>query len=67
VTLTRERGWVITHGEIEPNTFGLAVAVHRLPPAPPTCINLISHRADVVERGRDAVIAAADELSALLN
>ena len=50
VTLTRERGWVITHGEIEPNTYGLAVAVHRLPPSPPTCINLISHRQDVVER-----------------
>ena len=67
VTLTRERGWVITHGEIEPNTFGLAVSVPRLPPAPPTCLNLISHREDVVARGRDALIRAADELSAILN
>ena len=67
VTLTRERGWVITHGEIEPNTYGLAVSVHRLPPAPATCINLISHRQDVVERGRDAAIAAAEHLSELLN
>jgi DNA-binding IclR family transcriptional regulator len=67
VTLTRERGWVITHGEIEPDTYGLAVAVHRLPPSPPTCINLISHRLDVVEHGRDAVIAAAAELGELLN
>jgi len=67
VTLTRERGWVITHGEIEPDTYGLAVAVHRLPPSPPTCINLISHRQDVVEHGRDAVIAAAAGLSELLN
>ncbi len=49
VTLTREQGWVITHGEIEPNTYGLAVPVHRLPPSPPTCMNLISHRQDVVE------------------
>jgi DNA-binding IclR family transcriptional regulator len=67
VTLTRERGWVITHGEIEPNTYGLAVAVPRVPPAPPTCLNLISHREDVVTRGRDAVIRAADELGELLN
>lgn len=66
VALTRERGWVITHGEIEPNTYGLAVAVHRLPPAPPTCINLISHREDVVAHGRDAVVAAAEELAELL-
>lgn len=66
VTLTRERGWVITHGEIEPDTYGLAVAVQRRHPGAPTCINLISHRLDVVERGRDAVITAAEELSTLL-
>ena len=56
-----------THGEIEPSTYGLAVPVHRLPPSPPTCINLISHREDVVMRGKDAVIKAAEELSALLS
>lgn len=66
VTRTREQGWVITHGEIEPNTYGLAVAVHRTPPSPPTCINLISHREDVVLRGKDAVIKAARRLSAVL-
>jgi DNA-binding IclR family transcriptional regulator len=67
VPLTRERGWVITHGEIEPNTYGLAVPVRRRPPSPPTCINLISHREDVVIDGRDAVIKAANELSAILS
>lgn len=67
VTLTRERGWVITHGEIEPNTFGLAVPVRRRLPAPPTCINLISHREDVVLDGKDAVVRAARELSAILH
>ena len=67
VPLTRERGWVITHGEIEPNTYGLAVPVRRRPPSPPTCINLISHREDVVLAGRDAVVTAANELSAILS
>jgi DNA-binding IclR family transcriptional regulator len=67
VTLTRERGWVITHGEIEPSTYGLAVPVGRHPPSPPTCINLISHREDVVFRGKDAVISAAARLSAILS
>lgn len=67
VPLTREQGWVITHGEIEPNTYGLAVPVRRRPPAPPTCINLISHRDDVLMRGKDAVVRAADELSAILS
>ena len=67
VVRAREQEWVITHGEIEPNTYGLAVPVQRLAPSPPTCINLISHREDVVMRGKDAVIKAAKELSAILS
>jgi DNA-binding IclR family transcriptional regulator len=67
VARAREQGWVITHGEIEPNTYGLAVPVHRRPPSPPTCINLISHREDVVMRGKDAVVKAAEQLSAVLS
>jgi DNA-binding IclR family transcriptional regulator len=67
VPQTREQGWVITHGEVEPNTYGLAVPVRRRPPSPPTCINLISHREDVVREGRPAVMAAADKLSAVLS
>ena len=63
----REQGWVITHGEVEPDTYGLAVPVKRRRPAPPTCINLISHREDVVLGGRDAVIRAAGELSDILS
>ena len=66
VPRTREQGWVITHGEIEPDTYGLAVPVRRRPPSPPTCINLISHRQDVLIEGRDAVIAAARQLSTIL-
>jgi DNA-binding IclR family transcriptional regulator len=67
VPLTRQQGWVITHGEIEPNTYGLAVPVRRRAPSPPTCINLISHREDVVLRGKDAAVAAANQLSEILN
>ena len=63
----RERGWVMTYGEIEPNTYGLAVPVRRPAPSPPTCINLISHREDVVLRGRDAVLKAAKQLAELLS
>jgi DNA-binding IclR family transcriptional regulator len=67
VVRARKQGWVVTHGEIEPNTYGLAVPVDRPPPSPPTCINLISHREDVVLNGKDAVIKAAKELSAILS
>src|ERR1700758_792121 len=67
VPQTRQQGWVITHGEIEPNTYGLAVPVRRRAPSPPTCINLISHREDVVMRGKDSVIKAAERLSEILS
>jgi DNA-binding IclR family transcriptional regulator len=67
VQQARQQGWMITHGEVEPNTYGLAVPVRRGPPSPPTCINLISHREDVVLDGKDAVIKAANELSAILS
>jgi DNA-binding IclR family transcriptional regulator len=67
VSRARERGWVTTYGEIEPNTYGLAVGVRRPVPSPPTCINLISHREDVVMRGKDAVVNAAKQLSELLS
>jgi DNA-binding IclR family transcriptional regulator len=66
VQRTREQGWVITHGEVEPDTYGLAAPVRRRPPSPPTCINLISHREDALLRGRDAVISAAAQLSQIL-
>jgi DNA-binding IclR family transcriptional regulator len=67
VVQARGRGWVMTYGEIEPNTYGLAVPVQRPAPSPPTCINLISHREDVVMRGKDAVVSAAQHLSAVLS
>jgi DNA-binding IclR family transcriptional regulator len=67
VQQARQQGWVITHGEVEPNTYGLAVPVRRAPPSPPACINLISHREDMVLGGKEAVIKAANELSAILS
>lgn len=67
VSRARERGWVTTYGEIEPNTYGLAVGVRRPAPSPPTCVNLISHRENVVMRGKDAVMRAAEQLSKLLS
>jgi DNA-binding IclR family transcriptional regulator len=67
VPQTRHDGWVITHGEIEPDTYGLAVPVRRRPPSPPTCINVISHREDVLLKSKDAVIAAAQRLSEILS
>ena len=49
VTKAREQGWVITHGEIEPSTYGLAVPVQR----PPTVAAHL-HQPDLAPRGRRA-------------
>jgi DNA-binding IclR family transcriptional regulator len=67
VTEAREKGWVMTHGEVEPNAYAVAVPVKREAPGSPTCINLISHRPDVLEDGRQAVIDAARELAKILS
>lgn len=57
-----------TYGEIEPNTYGLAVGVRRPAPSPTHLYQpLISHREDVVMRGKDAVMRAAEQLSKLLS
>ncbi|MFE7420373.1 IclR family transcriptional regulator [Rhodococcus sp. NPDC057529] len=66
ITEARTAGWATSFGEIEPDTYGLAVPIRRPQPGPPTCINLITHRADVIERSRDAVIKAAERVSAAI-
>lgn len=66
VAETREKGWVTTHGEAEPDVYGLAVPVERTDPHPATCINLVSHRSDLLEERRDDVLRAACELSDIL-
>jgi DNA-binding IclR family transcriptional regulator len=66
VTQARKDGWVLTHGEVEPNAWALAVPIPRSGPSPATCVNLVSHRRDVLEQGRPAVLEAAQELAAIL-
>jgi DNA-binding IclR family transcriptional regulator len=66
VTRAREDGWIMTHGEVELNAYGLAVPVPRTPPAPATAINLVSHRPDLIEPGREEAMRAAQELAAVL-
>jgi DNA-binding IclR family transcriptional regulator len=66
VATVRDQGWVMTHGEAEPNVYGLAVPVKRPEPHPPICVTLVSHRARLLEEARQQVIVAAGELAAFL-
>ena len=66
VTTVRDQGWVMTHGEAEPNVYGLAVPVARPAPQAPICVTLVSHRAGLLEQARPDLIRAADEVAAIL-
>lgn len=66
VSQTRDQGWVMTHGEAEPDVYGLAAPVKRSAPHPATCINLVSHRSDLLKEGCGAVVNAARELADIL-
>jgi len=62
VAEVRERGYAITHGEVEPGAWGLAVPL-RVPGADLiACVNVISHREDLVRASADRVVAAAREI-----
>jgi DNA-binding IclR family transcriptional regulator len=64
VRLARERGWSQTFGEVEPGAFGLAVPLV-LGDGPPMCLNLITHRHEIVESALDRMLATAREIVAL--
>ncbi|WP_234787279.1 IclR family transcriptional regulator, partial [Mycolicibacter sinensis] len=58
VPQTRERGWVVTHGEIEPGTFGLAVPVRRQHGSSATQHDILAMRDQVDAGGRRGRAAA---------
>jgi DNA-binding IclR family transcriptional regulator len=66
VTEARRQGWALTHSEVESDVWGLAVPVERQPPGAPTCINLVSHRRDIVEQKLPVLLEAADKLAEVL-
>lgn len=60
----RDRGYAMTQGEVEPGAWGLAVPIRGV--GVPACINVISHREDVVCASIGPVIEAARDLEQLL-
>ena len=59
VAEVRSAGYAITHGEVEPGACGLAVPL-QLPSAElVACVNVISHREDLVRASTDEALACA--------
>ncbi len=64
VEQVQAQGYAITHGEVEPGAWGIAVPV--VAPGIPACINVISHREDIVTQAAPLTMAAAQQLELLL-
>jgi DNA-binding IclR family transcriptional regulator len=64
--LARGRGYAITHGQVEPGAWGLAVPIRRPDTDVPACLNLITHREDLVETSLGPVRHAAERIAAAL-
>lgn len=62
-TLARKRGYAITHGEVEPGAWGLAIPITRPAPATPACLNLITYRENLVESSLSPMLRAAERIA----
>lgn len=58
----RTLGYARTFGEVEPGAYGLATPVRRAD-APPMCVNLITHREDLIEPAVPLLLRAAQRLA----
>lgn len=61
---TREQGFAMTFGEVEPGAYGVAAPIPGTDS--PACINLITNRRELAEGATEAIIAAAARISARL-
>lgn len=59
----RKRGYAVSHGEVEPGAYGVAVPVRRRPGEPPACINLIAMSQAAADAAIPHMLAAAEEIS----
>jgi DNA-binding IclR family transcriptional regulator len=66
VTRARTQGFAVSRGEVEPGAHGLAVLIRHGVDAPSTCLNLITHRDDVMARAAPVMLEGAARISELL-
>jgi DNA-binding IclR family transcriptional regulator len=64
VSLARERGYAVSHGEIESGAFAVAAAIPNFQPR--VCLNLISIREDQAKAAERSVVDAAERVGRAL-
>ena len=67
VTRARTHGFAVSKGEVEPAAHGLAVLIHQGDSEPHACLNLITHRDDVMAGAAPVMLDGAARISALLS
>jgi DNA-binding IclR family transcriptional regulator len=67
VTRARTQGFAVSRGEVEPGAHGLGVLIHQGDSAPSACLNLITHRDDIMAGAAPVMIDGAARISALLS
>jgi DNA-binding IclR family transcriptional regulator len=65
VVAARAEGFVATHGELNPGAYGVAAPVAGLRGIAAS-VNVVTHRADLVDTAPSLVVAAAQEIAAIL-
>jgi len=67
VTRARAQGFAVSRGEVEPAAHGLAVLIHQGDSEPLACLNLITHRDDIMAGAAPVMLDGAARVSALLS
>jgi DNA-binding IclR family transcriptional regulator len=67
VTRARTQGFAVSKGEVETAAHGLAVLIHQGDSEPHACLNLITHRDDVMAGAAPVMLDGAARISALLS
>jgi DNA-binding IclR family transcriptional regulator len=63
----RRAGYVVTHEEVVPGTFGIAAPIRSSgTPVGPSAVNVITHRQEIADRAIPLVMAAAERINRLL-
>lgn len=66
VTRARHLGYAETFGEVEPGAYGVAVPIPVVDGVPATCLNLITHRAEIADGAAPRLVVAAARITAAL-
>lgn len=67
VATTRTAGYIITHEEVVPSSYGVAAPILAPHDQQPAAVNIITHRKDIADRAIPLVITATERITRTLS